>query len=331
MDVLKWNEGSILGLRVVRGEHRDNSCRPRERDGPLNDVMTFLNNNLSSGCCESVPGPSRSLSVHPTEIRTSISPSSAVELNTTIALANYATEAGTNSQEVNPHLLGGRVDNHLGKTTPSSPERDSNLDLPVLSSRAQHDKRVSQLRHRGGKPPPPVHLTEIRTSISPSSVVELNTSSALANYATEAGIGKLELEEVNPHLCGGRVENHLVKTTLSSLDRDLNLALPVLSSRAQHDKRVTTRSTPQRKSAEKCSLDDSSALISWTLNRRPFQPQNHLLGSKGWHGFSPSDGKASSRTKTTSPVASTTLTGNETLVGTSLVIQARPTTNYNST
>nr|CAD7602522.1 unnamed protein product [Timema genevievae] len=32
--------------------------------------------------------------VHPTEIRTSISPSSAVELNTISALANYATEAG---------------------------------------------------------------------------------------------------------------------------------------------------------------------------------------------------------------------------------------------
>ncbi|CAG2056414.1 unnamed protein product [Timema podura] len=31
---------------------------------------------------------------HPTEIRTSISPSSAVGLNTTSALANYATEAG---------------------------------------------------------------------------------------------------------------------------------------------------------------------------------------------------------------------------------------------
>nr|CAD7202919.1 unnamed protein product [Timema douglasi] len=32
--------------------------------------------------------------IHPTEIRISISPSSAVELNTTSALANYATEAG---------------------------------------------------------------------------------------------------------------------------------------------------------------------------------------------------------------------------------------------
>nr|CAD7433882.1 unnamed protein product [Timema monikensis] len=43
-----------------------------------------------------------------------------------------------------------REENHLGKTTPSSPDRDSNLDLPVLSS-------------------------------------ELNTTSALANYTTEAG------------------------------------------------------------------------------------------------------------------------------------------------
>nr|CAD7447115.1 unnamed protein product [Timema bartmani] len=52
-------------------------------------------------------------------------------------------------EEVNPHLRGGRVENHSGKTTP-------------------------------------VHPTEIRTSISPSSVVWLNTTGALANYATEA-------------------------------------------------------------------------------------------------------------------------------------------------
>nr|CAD7197161.1 unnamed protein product [Timema douglasi] len=65
------------------------------------------------------------------------------------ALDHAATEA-VELEEVNPHLRGGKVENHLGKTTPSSPDRDSNLDLPVLSSRVQHDKRVSQLRHRGG-------------------------------------------------------------------------------------------------------------------------------------------------------------------------------------
>nr|CAD7257036.1 unnamed protein product [Timema shepardi] len=123
-------------------------------------------------------------------------------------------------------------------------------------------------------PPPSVPSTEIRISISLSSAVELNTNSALANYATEklkaldtrgnwvppllrlfhkilnvgpshligqrtphsqygivyqllvARIGKVELEEVNPHLREGRVENHLGKTTPSSPDRDLNLNLP---------------------------------------------------------------------------------------------------------
>nr|CAD7394639.1 unnamed protein product [Timema cristinae] len=79
------------------------------------------------------------LPVHPTEIRTSISPSSAVELNTTSALANYATE------EVNPHLRGGRVENHLGNPPASSPNRDSNLDLSVLSSRAQHKRDLVKL------------------------------------------------------------------------------------------------------------------------------------------------------------------------------------------
>nr|CAD7577462.1 unnamed protein product [Timema californicum] len=46
-------------------------------------------------------------------------------------------------EEMNPHLRGGRVENHLGKTIPSSPDQDSNLDLPVLSSRAQHNKRIA--------------------------------------------------------------------------------------------------------------------------------------------------------------------------------------------
>nr|CAD7261807.1 unnamed protein product [Timema shepardi] len=54
-----------------------------------------------------------------------------------------------NLERVNPHLRGGRVENHLRNTTPVPP-------------------------------------TKIRTSIFPSSAVELNTTSALANYATKA-------------------------------------------------------------------------------------------------------------------------------------------------
>nr|CAD7448407.1 unnamed protein product [Timema bartmani] len=47
-----------------------------------------------------------------------------------------------NLEEVNPNLRGGRVENRLVKTTPSSPDRDSNLDLPVLGSLAQHDTKA---------------------------------------------------------------------------------------------------------------------------------------------------------------------------------------------
>nr|CAD7570750.1 unnamed protein product [Timema californicum] len=43
-------------------------------------------------------------------------------------------------------------------------------------------RRLNELKEKS----PPVHPTEILTSISPSSAVELNTTSALANYATEA-------------------------------------------------------------------------------------------------------------------------------------------------
>nr|CAD7433480.1 unnamed protein product [Timema monikensis] len=52
-------------------------------------------------------------------------------------------------EEVNPHLRGGRVENHLGNPPPPvHPTEIRTSDLPVLSSRALHDKCVSQLRHR---------------------------------------------------------------------------------------------------------------------------------------------------------------------------------------
>nr|CAD7428725.1 unnamed protein product [Timema monikensis] len=82
-------------------------------------------------------------------------------------------------KEVNPHLRGGRVENHLGKTTPSSPDRDSNLDIPVLSSLAQHGKRVSQLRHRGGAEVPGANNTTIEERHRATSIHRLNPDSAI--------------------------------------------------------------------------------------------------------------------------------------------------------
>nr|CAD7412381.1 unnamed protein product [Timema poppensis] len=114
----------------------------------------------------------------------------------------------------------------------SSSERESNLDLPVLDSLAQHETnalanhdteagtwlmekdldqnislKIKEEPYNNSLTNPcsgqgvvthghvdnhgfnsQVHPTEIRTSISPSSAVELNTTSVLANYATEAGL-----------------------------------------------------------------------------------------------------------------------------------------------
>nr|CAD7194780.1 unnamed protein product [Timema douglasi] len=123
--------------------------------GNTQEVLRLLEDGAKILPDEEPPPP-----VHPSEIQTSIPPPSEVELNTTSALANYATEAGIVKVElevVNPHLRGGRVENHIGKK--------------------------------------PVHPTEIQTSISPSSAVKLNTTSALANYVTEAvycGSGALD-------------------------------------------------------------------------------------------------------------------------------------------
>nr|CAD7461961.1 unnamed protein product [Timema tahoe] len=55
---------------------------------------------------------------------------------------HFNTELGTlNLEEVNQHLSGGKVEKHLEKITPISisPDQDSNLDLPVLGSLAQHE------------------------------------------------------------------------------------------------------------------------------------------------------------------------------------------------
>nr|CAD7199941.1 unnamed protein product [Timema douglasi] len=76
------------------------------------------------------------------------------------------------------------VINNLGRTN-----RDSNPNLPVISSSVQQESDV--LDHSAIEASyDTIHPTEIRTSISPSSAVELNTTSTLANYATEAERGR---------------------------------------------------------------------------------------------------------------------------------------------
>nr|CAD7410777.1 unnamed protein product [Timema poppensis] len=91
-----------------------------------------------------------------------------------------------NLEEVNPHLFGGRVENHLGKTTPVHP---------------------------------------VQTSISPSSAVELNTTSAPNTYFYSPHLndednkltyGKCNNPNGHGHNYVGEFKNHmlLVEVTL---------------------------------------------------------------------------------------------------------------------
>nr|CAD7570135.1 unnamed protein product [Timema californicum] len=72
----------------------------------------------------------------------------------------------------------------IAKTIPYFGGESSGMNasewLQIINTTAEPHRRSSTLEK-----PPPVHPTEIQTSISPSSAVELNTTSSLANYATE--------------------------------------------------------------------------------------------------------------------------------------------------
>nr|CAD7571806.1 unnamed protein product [Timema californicum] len=93
-------------------------------------------------------------------------------------------------------------------TGPSSPRSHSTQGLlPLSPPKVEVDDSPLQKSMDKNKEFT-VHPTEIRTSISPSSAVELNTTSALANYATEAACCALSphlplINPVHPHLHGG--------------------------------------------------------------------------------------------------------------------------------
>nr|CAD7267263.1 unnamed protein product [Timema shepardi] len=100
-------------------------------------------------------------------------------------------------EEVNPHLRGGRVENHLGKTTPSSPNRDSNhLDLPILSSQDQHDKRnlvffvvtLAVVTAMPQKLDEPIPIVKQSSNISPEGAYEYSYETGNGIAADETGV-----------------------------------------------------------------------------------------------------------------------------------------------
>nr|CAD7453156.1 unnamed protein product [Timema tahoe] len=105
--VVKDEENSLVYLEVLWrffyfSLWMKGSCGTSLGMWPLPDVhmmLDFGTRGSPQPSTMTLYGP-QLLQVHPTEIRTSISPSSAAELNTTSALANYATEAERETRDV---------------------------------------------------------------------------------------------------------------------------------------------------------------------------------------------------------------------------------------
>nr|CAD7266480.1 unnamed protein product [Timema shepardi] len=108
--------------------------------------------------------------------------------------------------------------------------------LSLIAGRQDQDNTYNvqrgegQTEDSGREKPPPVHPTKIRTSIFPSSAVKLNTTSALANYATEAGIRKVTFFESVPTV-GWRESETPFRENLPQCTRlRTNLDLPIFGS-----------------------------------------------------------------------------------------------------
>nr|CAD7592197.1 unnamed protein product [Timema genevievae] len=295
------NYRSTLPISIYSHRQEFWSCTVQSSQAHLNaDVQTLplhLADTAGSVCqthaFHECGDCSRSQSSLSSLSRRPLSSSCAALLSPRLASPNEFRELGRlNLEEVNPHLRGGRVENHLGKTTPSSLDRDSNLNLPVLGGLAQHDWHVSQLRHRASETMLEPALNSHQAWATPHNLLQTlnklvmmafcvcdvygHTGRQVKNGPTlfvkavrqilKFGIGilangqfgvwdgfvkdlpsqakgvgggdpplakvrvrelgGLNLEEVNPHLRGGRVENHLGKTTPHSPDRDSNLVSP---------------------------------------------------------------------------------------------------------
>ncbi|CAG2058874.1 unnamed protein product [Timema podura] len=91
LEVLKIQEQEKEAKKKTKLSEKENKGKTESKGKPLQASRKGIKDTQNVKTLES----GKPKEVHPTEIRTSISPSSAVKLNTTSALANYATEAET--------------------------------------------------------------------------------------------------------------------------------------------------------------------------------------------------------------------------------------------
>nr|CAD7577259.1 unnamed protein product [Timema californicum] len=150
---------------------------------------------------------------------------------------------------------GGRAPSNMESPSTQAPEGKEEYNGAVIKPETVHLNLNRSMSHsvsleQSSTPPStvfrgvPGDSPEVTTSTTPGkqpAMRSVNLNDAVNGRPTNTGrvsthggaivrqgfgIGKGELEEVNPHLRGGRVENHLGKTTPSSPDRDSNLTAP---------------------------------------------------------------------------------------------------------
>nr|CAD7261893.1 unnamed protein product [Timema shepardi] len=147
--------------------------------------------------------------VHPTKIRTSISPSSAVELNTTSALANYATEAGLKSVnnwlwlDLRKVALKGSVTTFawkengepFKKTTVSTPDWDLNSDLPNICSLEYCEREAFDHSSTDARDAAHVDTENLMVNIRDTATTTRDTPTCILAFdssgASQSGVAKL--------------------------------------------------------------------------------------------------------------------------------------------
>nr|CAD7572130.1 unnamed protein product [Timema californicum] len=194
--------------------------------------------------------------VHPTDIRTSISPSLAVKLNTTSGLANCATEVGVGDTDTDTDVVLAIISRE------DTRERRERSRTPWELFESAGIVRAAELITRVSGTPLLVfhgrgflieHRVESTPPFSPwnwalerggpgTSAPELESNrrlgkrlqstSGIKTILFASSVDKADSVEVYPYLSGGRVENHFAKSTLSTPDRDSILDLPAIGSAA---------------------------------------------------------------------------------------------------
>ncbi|CAG2053512.1 unnamed protein product [Timema podura] len=175
-------------------------------------------------------------------------------------LCNSKELGRLNLEKVYPHLCGGRVENNLGKTTPSSPDRDSNLDLPVLGSRAQPEtSALANYATEADKP----------SQLSPKNLFQTTTQTSQP-YSTPEIAGLQQNFYLNQH---SKRFTHLYETTLQHLQDPNRPARPSrhLSRAACPNSQLQQWELQQSEKGYKISasrIHDSSNLIISHQRRR---------------------------------------------------------------